>query len=409
MIALVQQARDTQAPVQRVANRYAQYLTPMALVIAIITFLLTKDITRSITVLIVICPCSLVLATPTAIVAAIGNAAKHGILVKHGPAMEQIGKVDVVAFDKTGTLTLGEPSVQETISLNGMDPQQILALAASAERSSEHPLGRAIIAAASQARLETGIPSEFESLPGHGIRATIQGHEVVIGGRMLASQGIEISKAVQVKVDDWSFQGDTVVPISIDKQIAGLVVISDTVRPASKQAIANLRTLDIQETVLISGDSRAVAEAVGDELGVDRVYSETLPEQKLAIIQELQAHGRKVAYVGDGVNDAAALAAADVGIAMGDIGTSVALETADVVLLTDNITSLSYLVSLGQTGLRVIRNNVIFAMSMNILSVVLSTLGVIGPVGGAIMHEASALPVAANSARLIARQVKSTS
>jgi Cd2+/Zn2+-exporting ATPase len=404
MIALVKQASSTQAPVQRIANKYAQYLTPMALAIAVLTFLLTRDAIRSITVLIVICPCSLVLATPTAIVAAIGNAARRGVLVKHGPAMEQIGKVDVVVFDKTGTLTLGEPSVRECRSVNGMDMQTILALAAGAERSSEHPLGRAIVAAAHRANLDIAVPQAFETLPGHGIRAMVQGRSVVVGNRMLARQAISIAAPVQTQIDDLQAEGNSVIPVAIDDQVAGLVIIADSVRPESKQAIANLKMLGIHKTALISGDTRAVAQAIGKELGVDHIEAETLPEQKLEFIRDLQARGHKVAYVGDGVNDAPALAAADVGIAMGNIGTNVAMESADIVLLTDNIERLPYLIDLSRSALKIVQNNVIFAMSMNVLSVALGILGVIGPVFGAVMHEASALPVVANSARLIGRK-----
>jgi Cd2+/Zn2+-exporting ATPase len=401
MIALVKQARSTQAPVQRVANRYAQYMAPLAIAIAVGAYLLTGDVIRAITVLIVICPCSLVLATPTAVVAAVGNAARQGVLVKHGPAMEQIGKVDVVAFDKTGTLTLGEPSLKETVSLNGMQLQHILALVAGAERSSEHPLGRAIVAAARDENLAISTPDDFEALPGHGIRATVQGHQVVIGDRMLVREGIALPESTQTLIRETEASGNTVIPIAIDREVAGLCVVSDTVRPESKQAVARLKRLGVEQTVLISGDNAAVAEAVGRELGVDQVYAETLPEQKLEFIRALQARGLKVAYVGDGVNDAPALAAADVGIAMGHIGTNVAMETADVVLLTDKIERLPYLVDLSRAALGVIRNNVIFAMGMNVLSVALSIFGIIGPVVGAVMHEASALPVVANSARLI--------
>jgi Cd2+/Zn2+-exporting ATPase len=401
MIALVQQAQGTQAPVQRVANKYAQYLTPLAIAISILTYVLTQDVTRSITVLIVICPCSLVLATPTAIVAAIGNAAKHGVLVKDGPAMEHIGQVDVVAFDKTGTLTLGEPSVQDTISLNGMSPHQVLALAGAAERSSEHPLGKAIVVAAHETGLDLPVPDEFRTLAGHGVRAVVREQTVVIGERMLVQEGIAIPESARAQAATLQAAGNTVVPVAIDRALAGLVVIADSIRDESKVAVDNLRKVGIVETVLISGDNEAVAQAIGRQLGVDRVYAETLPEDKLALIRDLQAHDQKIAYVGDGVNDAPALAAADVGIAMGTIGTNVAMETADIVLLTDRIERLPYLISLSQTTLRTVRNNVIFSMSVNFLSVVLSMLGIIGPVFGAVMHELSALPVIANSARLI--------
>jgi Cd2+/Zn2+-exporting ATPase len=318
--------------------------------------------------------------------------------------MEQIAKVDIVAFDKTGTLTLGEPGVRDTLSLNGMKTHEILALAASAERSSEHPLGRAIVAAAHEAKLDVAVPQDFAMMPGYGVRATVQGRTVTIGSRMLEKEGLSITAPVQTQIDDLEAQGNSVIPVAVDNQVAGLVIVSDTVRPESKQAITALKALGVQETVLISGDNQAVAQAIGRELGVDRVQAETLPEQKLALVRDLQAQGHKVAYVGDGVNDAPALAAADVGIAMGNIGTNVAMESADIVLLTDNIGRLPYLIDLAQTGLTVIRNNVIFAMSMNVLSVVLGIAGVIGPVFGAVMHEASALPVVANSARLIGRK-----
>jgi Cd2+/Zn2+-exporting ATPase len=406
MIILVKEARASQAPVQRVANKYAQYLTPLAITIAIITYFVTQDIIRAITVLIVICPCSLVLATPTAVVAAIGNAARRGVLVKHGTAMEQIGKVQVVAFDKTGTLTFGKPSLKKIVALNGLSENQLLALAASAERSSEHPLGRAIVEAAHHSNLEVFVPERFEALPGHGVRAKVDGSEVMIGMRMLGQSGLALASSAQDQFNEYEQSGHTVIPIAIDQEIAGLFIVSDSVRPESKDAVKILKELGVKETVLISGDNRAVAEAIGRELGVDRVYAQTLPEQKLDFIRKMQANGLKVAYVGDGVNDAPALAAADVGIAMGNVGTAVAMETADIVLLSDKIERVPYLVEMSRSVLGTIRGNVVFAMSMNVLSVILSVAGAIGPVIGAIMHEASALPVVANSARLINRKSK---
>ncbi|HSR32040.1 MAG TPA: cation-translocating P-type ATPase, partial [Anaerolineae bacterium] len=401
MIRLVEEVRDTQAPVQREANRYAQYMTPLALAIAIATYFLTGDVTRSITVLVVICPCSLVLATPTAIVAAIGNAAKQGVLVKHGTAMEQIGRVDVVAFDKTGTVTFGEPRLTQTVALNGFDAREVLRLAASAERSSEHPLARAIIAAARQDGLAITAPEVFESYPGHGVRAQIEERQVTLGARLLAGNGISLDGAAERQAQALAATGETVILVAVDGQVAGLLTIADTVRPESMEAIERLKRLGVKETVLISGDQAAVAGQVGQALGVDRVHAQVLPRDKLGLLRELQAKGLKVAFVGDGVNDAPALAAADVGIAMGAIGTAVAMETADVVLLTDEVQRVPYLIELSRSSLGVIRSNVIFSMSMNLLAVALGVLGVIGPVVGAVMHELSALPVVANSARLV--------
>ena len=402
MIRLVQEARATQAPVQRVANKYAQYLIPAALVMAAATYALTGEIVRSITVLIVICPCALVLATPTALVAAIGNTARHGVLVKNGTAMEQVGRVEVVAFDKTGTLTLGEPRLAETVPLNGLPRDDVLRLAASAERLSEHPLARAILVAAHEQGLAVAFPEDFETLPGHGVRARVEGRQVVVGEGMLAKAQVAIAPEVQEQAESYASQGQKVIPVAIDGSLAGLFVLADSVRPASQQAVKRLKELGIKHTVLISGDNAQVAGAVGQALGVDRVYAGVLPEQKLNLIRQYQAQGLKVAFVGDGVNDAPALAAADVGIAMGAAGTAVAMETASIVLLADEIDRVPYLIEISRTALGTIRNNVIFSMSWNVLSVVLSAMGAIGPVFGAVMHELSALPVMANSSKLIA-------
>ena len=406
MIRLVKEARSSKAPVQRLANKYAQYLTPTALVIAAITYALTGDIIRGITVLIVICPCSLVLATPTALVASIGNAAKRGVLVKNGSSMEVIGKVDIVAFDKTGTLTLGQPSLKETISINGLKPDVLLGLAASVERSSEHPLARAIVLAAKQQQIDTFPADNFEALPGHGVKGTVKEHEVVIGNRMLNEEALTLKEKDALHFEQLEEEGNTVIPVAVDQEIAGFLVISDSHRPESLQAIKDLKAMGIKETVLISGDNQRVADAIGHSLGVDKVYAHTLPGEKLDIIRDYQAQGYKIAYIGDGVNDAPALAASDVGVAMGTIGTNVAMETADIVLLTDNVDRIPYLIDLSRVALKVIRNNVMFSMSWNILSVVLGAFGTIGPVVGAIMHEISALPVIANSARLTNRKSK---
>ncbi len=401
MVRLVREARATQAPVQRIANKYAQYLIPIALTIAVLTYFLTQDIVRSITVLIVICPCALVLATPTALVAAIGNAAKRGILVKNGTAMERIGRVDIVAFDKTGTLTLGEPRVTETVCFDGLGPAELLRLAASAERPSEHPLARAIVAAADAQGIETQLPDDFETTPGHGVAARIDGRQVVVGDGMLAKNDLRLDSEAARRAELHAGQGQKVIPVAVDHTVVGLFVVADTIRPESAAAVARLKELGVRETVLITGDNARVAEGVAATLGVDRVYADALPEAKLDLIHEYQAQGLRVAFIGDGVNDAPALAVADIGIAMGDGGTAVAAETADIVLLADQLDRVPALIELSRSSLGVIKANVIFSMSWNVLSVLLSGFGVIGPVFGAVMHELSALPVVANSARLI--------
>lgn len=397
MIQLVEEAQSKQAPVQRVANRYAQFFAPVSIVIAGITWWLTGEILRGVTMLVAVCPCALVLATPTAIVAAIGNTARNGVLVKHGTAMEQVGKVDVVAFDKTGTVTFGEPVVTKVTPLNGYNEDDLLRLSASAERSSEHPLAKAIVKAAGEKGLDVITPEDFESLAGHGISATVEGKTIIIGEKMLIEKNIQLDEQV-IEGKEEAF---TIIPVAIDSTVAGYINVADTVRPESSNAMMNLGKLGISKTILITGDSQAVGEKVGGELGVSEVYAEVLPERKLEIIRELQAGGHHVAYIGDGVNDAPALAAADVGIAMGSIGTAVAMETADVVLLTDDIGQVPYLIELSKATMVNIRTNIIVSMTIVLGSVAASALGLFGPVIGAIMHEVAAVPVVANAATLI--------
>jgi len=401
MIHLVEEAQSSQAPVQRIANRYAQFFAPVSILIAGITWMVTGEPLRGVTMLVAICPCALVLATPTAVVAAIGNTARNGVLVKHGTAMEQVGKVDIVAFDKTGTVTFGEPVVTGIYPLNGYTEDDLLRVTASAERSSEHPLARAIIKEANGRGIELSTPQDFQSLAGHGISASVEGKEVSIGEKMLVEKEVKMSGDESSGIESSKAEGYTVIPVAVDGTIAGYFNVADTVRPESAKAISDLRKLGISRTLLITGDSKIVGEKVGAELGVTETYTEVLPERKLEIIRELQAEGHMVAYIGDGVNDAPALAAADVGIAMGSIGTAVAMETADVVLLTDEIGQVPYLIELSQATMANIKVNIAVSMTIVLGTVGVSALGMIGPVIGAIMHEVAAVPVIANAATLI--------
>ena len=402
IVRLVRDARQTQAPVQRLANRYARILVPVTFGIAALVFFLTRDLVRSITVLVVVCPCALVLATPTAVAAAIGNAAKKGILVKSGAVMEQAGKIDVVAFDKTGTLTLGQPKVQDVIALNGLAADEILALAAAAERGSEHPIGHSITAYSRERGVILLEAGGFTILPGYGVFAQVNDRKVVVGSRvLLQEQGVDCAEEADLRIKRLEELGQTVVPVAVDGKLAGLVALADTPRPEARQVVKELKQNGVKEVIMITGDNERTAEQIGQALGIDRVYARVLPQDKLRIIRELQAQGKRVAFVGDGVNDAPALAAAEIGIAMGVTGTDVAMETADIGLMADEIERIPQMIDLSNKTLRVIRQNVIFSMSMNVLSVVLGGFGIIGPALGALMHEASALPVLANSARLI--------
>jgi len=402
VIKLVEEAQKTQAPVQRLANRYAQYLVPVVFAISALTYFLTGESARAVTVLVVVCPCALVLATPTALVAAIGNAARHHVIVKDGAHMERLGNVDVVAFDKTGTVTEGHPEVVEVIALDTVPPDAILRFAASAESVSEHPLGRAIVDAADAKALEVLQSTDAQVFTGLGVQVTVEGRQVVVGNRaFLDSAGIALDEAQESRMVAEEMRGRTVVPVAVDQQLVGLIALADSVRSEARGALQALKAAGVQKTVLISGDNRPTVEAVAEQLGVDAFYAQTLPDQKLDLIKEMQAEGLQVAYVGDGVNDAPALATADIGIAMGVTGTDVAIEAADIALMRDDMQNLPFLMDLSVETLRTIKICVIFSMSVNLLSLFLSTNGVIGPAFGALMHEFSALPVLAYSARLV--------
>ncbi len=402
IVKLVGEAQATQAPVQRLANRYATYLVPLTFLIAAVVGVVTQDVLRSVTVLVVVCPCALVLATPTAVVAAIGNSARRGILVKSGRSIEQVGKVDVVAFDKTGTLTRGQPVLKGIDALGSMKADEILKLAAGAERFSEHAIGRAIMNAASEKSITPPEPVDFVVLPGFGVKAIIDGRPVIVGNsRLLREQSIVIGDADAAKISAREDSGGTAVLLVVAGSLEAVLTLADAARPEAKETIAELKRLGVANILMVTGDSPHTTKMIATELGIGNYHAEVLPEEKLKIIRDLQAQGNKVAFVGDGINDAPAIAAADMGIAMGLSGTDTAMETAEVCLMRDDISRVPYIIGLSRKSLKVIRLNVIFSMSVNVLAVFLGGFGIIGPVFGALMHETSALPVLANSARLV--------
>ncbi len=401
---MVEEAQQEKAPIERVLDRYAKFYTPIALVLAAALWIITGDASRAITMMIVFCPCVMVLATPTALVASIGNAALRGSLVKKGATIEAMDTIDTVCFDKTGTLTHGEPRLLQTIVLNGLASSELLRLAASAEKFSEHPLGQEIVNAASAERLAVQDPELFDALPGLGVRAQAQGRSVLIGRpNLLADQGIAITEQLRAQADELSAPGATVVGVAIDGQPAGLLVFQDALRPDAKAVVARLNELGTR-TVLITGDNESTAERIAAELGITEIHAEVLPAGKAEIVKELQAQGRRVAFVGDGVNDGPALAVADVGIAMGRGGTDLAIETADISLLADELSRLPHLLDLSREALKAIRQNLAFSLGVLGVAVVLTVLGILTPISGALLHELSSIPVIANSARLISRR-----
>lgn len=405
LIRLVAEAQERQAPMQRIVDRWAQWLVPAAMVIAVVAYLVTSDIVRTVTVLVVFCPCALVLATPTSIMAAVGQAAKNGVIVKSGEALERMGQVDLVAFDKTGTLTLVLLAVSDVFPcLPDWTERDVLALAASAEVRSEHPLGQAIVACARQRGVPTEPVSDFVMEPGRGIRARVGDRAVLCGTAAFAEQyGMMVSDEAAAALERFRRQGKAAVLVMADGRAAGVVALSDMVRPQARQVVEALRRDGI-ETVLLTGDHAQTAEYVARQVGVDMVYAALLPEWKAAQVERFRQAGRVVCMVGDGVNDALALETADVGVAMGTMGSDLAVEAADIALMGDDPGRIAYLKRLSRATVSSIRFNIILSMAINAVAIVLSVMGVLGPISGALVHNAGSVLVVLNAALLYDRR-----
>jgi len=413
IVKLVQEAQNSKAPGQRLADRAAFWLVFVALLGGTLTFLLWwgligRDVQDAllfaITVVVITCPDALGLATPTAIMVGTGLGAKRGVLFKHALGLEETARLDTVVLDKTGTLTRGEPEVVEIVTADGVAEEELLRLVAGAEGDSEHPLAEAITNLARNRGIAVGRPERFEAVPGHGAIARVDGRTVVIGNqRLLDRELIEIG-SLEAPAARLAGEGRTTVRVAVDGEIAGVIAIADAVRPTAADAIRALRDLGIRP-VMLSGDSRATAERIAAELGIDEVLAEVLPADKAAKVAELQAQGRKVAMVGDGVNDAPALAQADVGIAIG-AGTDVAVETADVVLMRSDPLDVAVAVSISRGTLRKMRQNLAWAVGYNSLALPIAG-GVFEPLGfvlrpevGAISMSGSSIIVAVNAVAL---------
>lgn len=398
---LIEEAQTQKPKVERLLNQYAKVYTPTAIILGVLLWWWSGDITRAITMLIVFCPCVMVLATPTALVASVGNAALKGNLIKKGATIESMAKIDTVIFDKTGTLTHGEPKLASVIALNNNKDEDLLLLAAIAEKFSEHPLGKAVVKAAEEKGFFIQDPESFESISGTGIKVKAKGKNIFVGRLKQASEfNISISHEAEESIKKQSQLGRNVVMIGIDNKIAGLLTFEDRIRPESKKSIENLHKLGIK-TIMITGDSKVVAEQAAKTLGINEIYAEVMPQEKVEIVKRLQLEGHKIIFVGDGVNDGPALVTADVGIAMGLTGTDVAIETAEVGLLSDDLLKIPYLISVSKKAISTIWQNVVFSLSVLSMAVILTIPGILTPVTGALLHELSSIPVIMNSARLI--------
>ena len=368
----------------------------------------TCDILRPITLLIVACPCALVLGPPTAVAAAIANAARRGILIKSGAALEMSGRLDTVVFDKTGTLTQGRPRVVAVECLEcqpGHGVKDILRYAAVSEKLSEHPLGQAIMQHAIETGLDVPDPDTFAVQPGQGVTARHGEWEIVLGSREhLRRSGVSLSSTIEDYMALRESLGETVLLMAHrngrQAEMCGAISVADVLRKDAALAVGELSTLDIQMT-MHTGDNSRTAKTIAGHLGIERVMSELLPEEKVAAIATLQTEGRRVAMVGDGINDAPAMATADVGVAMGAIGTDVTVEVSDVALMADDLGKIPQTIRLGRVALRVIRQDIAFALAFNVVMLLLASSGMLSMVAGAILHQASSLAVALNSMRLL--------
>lgn len=401
MIRLVQSADAGKAKIVGLADRWATWIVVIALTAAALTWLISGQIIRAVTILVVFCPCALVLATPTAIMAAIGNATKHGFLVREGDALERLAQVEKIAFDKTGTLTYGAPKVIAVQALSDTyDTDTLYALIASAEQMSEHPLGKAIVNCFRQdADGELQSASEFHMLPGRGVSAVVGGKTVLAGNwEMMSDHGIDMRATDDT--DEYLRQGCTVIYAAIDGVLSGYVVLSDTIREESADMIAALGKTGVQP-VLLTGDHENAAGYIAEQLHIREVHANCLPEDKLRYIDGCQNDGTPVCMIGDGINDAPALKKAMVGIAMGGVGSDIAVDAADIALVDDEVKELPHLLALSKKMMTTIKLNLSFSMGLNFVAIVLAIAGILNPVVGALVHNAGSVLVIINSAFLL--------
>jgi heavy metal translocating P-type ATPase len=402
MIRLVQSADAGKAKIVGLADRWATWIVVIALTAALLTWLISGEIIRAVTILVVFCPCALVLATPTAIMAAIGNVTKHGFLVSQGDALERLAKVSKITFDKTGTLTYGTPKVTVVHSiLDEFSDEKLYHIIASAEQLSEHPLGKAIVASYRSTGEKCSPVEEFQMIPGEGVWAQVSQNTVLAGNeKMMQSHNITIPDLIQVEADEFLKEGCTVIFVAITDKMAGYVVLTDTVREESGNMLKKLKRLGVKP-VLLTGDNLGAAENLGKNLGIAEIHANCLPENKLAFIKEYQQSGDAVCMIGDGINDAPALKTANVGIAMGGVGSDIAVDAADIVLVDDEVKELPHLFALSKRMMTTIKINLSFSMGLNFVAIILAITGILNPVVGALVHNAGSVLVITNSALLL--------
>lgn len=403
MIRLVQSADAGKAKIVSLADRWATWIVVIALSAAALTWLISGEIIRAVTILVVFCPCALVLATPTAVMAAIGNATKHSFLVREGDALERLASVSKITFDKTGTLTYGKPEVTDIYCCSSdYSPQQLFRYAASVEALSEHPLGKAIVSGYQKEYTEKpSAPQHFQMLPGRGVKGLVEGMEILAGNReMLTEAGVSLPAQMIDRAERHLDNGCTVIYLSVGREPMGFLALSDTLRQDAAGMIAKVKNTGV-DPVLLTGDHGNAAENIAGQLSIREVHAECLPEDKLNWIDAYQKEEKKVCMIGDGINDAPALKKAWVGIAMGGVGSDIAVDAADIALVNDDIKELPHLIRLARRMMVTIKCNLSFSMALNFVAILLAITGILNPVVGALVHNAGSVLVIINSSLLL--------
>jgi len=403
IIELVEEAQESKSKTEKFLDKFANIYTPAVVVLSVLVYLLTRDLHISITFLVVACPGALVIGAPVSNVAGIGNGAKNGVLIKGGEVMDKFSKVDTLVFDKTGTLTKGKPEVTDIKTFGKHDIDELLKLVAQAETISEHHLGQTIVKEAKARSLDLNVePEDGEVIKGNGIRAKVAGHILSIGNRkLMEAEGIDVPEIVEAYTTRMEKAGNTAILASVDGEVACIFSIADQIREDASRAIAEMRKNGIKKVVMLTGDNKHTAELVATTLGLDEFHAELLPEDKVAYVKKLKAEGHVVAMAGDGINDAPAIATADIGLAMGEGGTDISMETADVVLMADKLMQFSHAYSLSKATIRNMKQNTFFAVGIAFILLIGVLMGTVHLASGMFVHEASVLLVILNAMRLM--------
>lgn len=405
LIRMIRDVEDKKAPTERIADKWASILVPVSLLLAVICGIVTRDIVVAVTILVVFCPCALVLATPTAIIAGIGQATKHGVIIKSGEALENMSKVDTVVFDKTGTLTYGKLAVCDVLPCNGISESELLEHSASAESISEHPLGKAITAYAKEHSVAISAPTEFSMTVGKGLSAIVNGLQLYCGNiEYIEESNITVTDSITAQLSHLQNEGKATVIVANNNAVLGIIALSDVLRHEAPNMVSALKKAGVTP-MLLTGDTPTTAQYFAEKAGISDVYSKLLPQDKVEKIKNLKENGKTTAMIGDGVNDAPALKSADVGIAMGEIGSDIAIDASDITLIGDDISKIPYLKRLSTATVRTIRFGITLSLLINLVGIILSVMKLLTPVTGALVHNAGSLFVILIATMLYDRKI----